>query len=73
MAGRDTVAYRLACSFQVDIFVAIVKTIEFVLLNDDPYRIFTDKDQEVFQSDLEFLKTYFNAGDTIEMEKLREA
>ena len=59
--------------FQVDIFVAIVKTIEFVLLNDDPYRIFTDKDQEVFQSDLEFLKTYFNAGDTIEMEKLREA
>ena len=61
------------CSFQVDIFVAIVKTIEFVLLNDDPYRIFTDKDQEVFQSDLEFLKTYFNAGDTIEMEKLREA
>ena len=73
MAGRDTVAYRLARSFQVDIFVAIVKTIEFVLLNDDPYRIFTDKDQEVFQSDLEFLKTYFNAGDTIEMEKLREA
>ena len=63
----------LACSFQVDIFVAIVKTIEFVLLNDDPHRIFTDKDQEVFQSDLEFLKTYFNAGDTIEMEKLREA
>ncbi len=61
------------CSFQVDIFVAIVKTIEFVLLNDDPHRIFTDKDQEVFQSDLEFLKTYFNAGDTIEMEKLREA
>ena len=61
------------CAFQVDIFVAIVKTIEFVLLNDDPYRIFTDKDQEVFQSDLEFLKTYFNAGDTIEMEKLREA
>ena len=59
--------------FQVDIFVAIVKTIEFVLLNDDPHRIFTDKDQEVFQSDLEFLKTYFNAGDTIEMEKLREA
>lgn len=57
----------------MDIFVAIVKTIEFVLLNDDPYRIFTDKDQEVFQSDLEFLKTYFNAGDTIEMEKLREA
>ena len=73
MAGRDTVAYRLARSFQVDIFVAIVKTIEFVLLNDDPHRIFTDKDQEVFQSDLEFLKTYFNAGDTIEMEKLREA
>ena len=73
MAGRDTVAYRLARPFQVDIFVAIVKTIEFVLLNDDPYRIFTDKDQEVFQSDLEFLKTYFNAGDTIEMEKLREA
>ena len=57
----------------MDIFVAIVKTIEFVLLNDDPHRIFTDKDQEVFQSDLEFLKTYFNAGDTIEMEKLREA
>ena len=53
--------------------MAIVKTIEFVLLNDDPYRIFTDKDHDVFQSDLEFLKTYFNAGDTIEMEKLREA
>ena len=43
----------------LDILRAFVKTIEFVLLNDDPYRIFTIADYKTFIDDMQELKDYF--------------
>ena len=46
----------------LDVLRAFVKAIEFVLLNDDPYRIFTEKDAAIFKEDIEELRNYFSAA-----------
>jgi hypothetical protein len=56
----DDICDNQRTELMLDILRAFVKTIEFVLLNDDPYRIFTVKDYSIFCSDMQELRNYFS-------------